>query len=53
MLECGVTIRFKMLAYYRVRSAFESNRALPSNMIRTFANTLHIFFNRGLSEILK
>ena len=28
-----VAIRLKMLAYFRVRSAFEANRALPSNKI--------------------
>jgi hypothetical protein len=31
-----VTIRFKMLTYLRVRSAFETNRALPSNIIWYF-----------------
>jgi hypothetical protein len=29
---CGV-IQFKLLTYYRVRSTFESNYALPSNKI--------------------
>jgi hypothetical protein len=28
-----VTIRFKVLTYYRVRSSFESNPALPSDKI--------------------
>ena len=29
-------IRFEMLTYYRVRSAFESNHALPSDKILAF-----------------
>lgn len=33
MSDACVVIRFKMLAYYRVRSAFESNHALVSNII--------------------
>jgi hypothetical protein len=36
LLDDGVPIRFKMLAYYRVRSAFEPNRALSSSKIWAF-----------------
>jgi hypothetical protein len=31
-----VAIRFIMLTYCHVRSAFEANRALPSNKIQAF-----------------
>jgi hypothetical protein len=34
MSDGGVAIGFKMLTYYRVRSAFKAVRALPSNIIR-------------------
>jgi len=36
MSDGGVATRFKMLTYYRVRSAFEPDRALPSNIIWDF-----------------
>jgi hypothetical protein len=39
-----VIIRFKMLAYYRVRSAFEANKALPSKKIYTFKTSFGLNF---------
>jgi hypothetical protein len=41
LLESCVAIRFEMLTYYRVRSAFKTNRALLSNKIWAF----NLFFN--------
>jgi len=38
----GVAIYFKMLTYWRVRSAFEANRALPANMIWEFETVLSL-----------
>ena len=42
-----VAIRFKMLTYLRVRCAFETNRALPSNMIWDFKANSTSLKNRG------
>jgi hypothetical protein len=42
-----VPIRFKMLTYLRVRSAFETNRALPSNIIWGFKTNSKGLDNRG------
>jgi hypothetical protein len=42
-----VAIRFKMLTYLRVRSAFETNRALPSNIIWDFKANSKSLKNRG------
>ena len=36
MSDGCVTSRFKILAYYRVRSAFEATQALPSSIIYGF-----------------
>jgi hypothetical protein len=38
-----VVIRTKMLAYYRVRSAFEPNHALLSNTIQAFKSVSKTF----------
>ncbi len=40
-----VAIRFKMLTYSRVRSAFEANRAVPSNKIKDFETNAIISFD--------
>ena len=42
-----VAIRFKMLTYLRVRSAFEPNRALPSDIIWGFKANSKSLKNRG------
>jgi hypothetical protein len=39
MADGCVTIRFKMLTYYRVRSAFKPNCALPSAIREGFEAT--------------
>lgn len=55
MSEACVVIRFKMLAYYRVRSAFESNHALSSNIIWGSKTELDglVHLNHASSSILK
>ena len=52
MLECCVAIRSKMLTYYRVRSAFESNPALPSSIIWAFEITSYLHFLKSFFDVL-
>jgi hypothetical protein len=47
MPDSCVAIRFKMLTYLRVRSAFETNRALLSNITRGFKANSKSLKNRG------
>jgi len=47
MLDGCVATRFKMLTYSRVRSAFETDRALPSNIIWGFKANSKRLKNRG------
>jgi hypothetical protein len=42
-----VTIRSKMLTYLRIRSTFETNRALPSNIIWGLKANSKSLKNRG------
>jgi hypothetical protein len=49
MSDGCVAKRFKMLTYYRVRSAFKALHALPSNMIWAFQATSFYLIETGLS----
>ena len=42
MADGGVAIRFKMLTYYRVRSAFKPDCAVPSTMIDDLEATFNL-----------
>ncbi len=42
MADGGVAIRFKMLTYYRVRSAFKPDCAVPSTMLDDLEATFNL-----------
>ena len=49
MPDGGVSCRFEMLTYLRVRSALEPPRALPSNKLQALAAGLVGMFNQRLN----
>ena len=50
MSDICVKIRFKMFTYYRVRSTFEANFALLSNMICYFYDRFYLIKEDVLRE---